>query len=127
MSNIKTLSTGFPGLSNYWQNEYHHLDVGSKNQDTRLTFYHAFIRMTSEWLKMKSPKCQLSPLHLVEVNLLQESDHFHGLLVLMKGKVEGKENDVILETHVMPKQYYTMHNSSGPMARLQSMQVSSSF
>lgn len=121
------LQQGLVGLSSYWQNEYHLLDAPPKNRDAHLTFYHSYMRMTAESLALTSSACRLRPLQLLEVNLFHESDHFHGLLVLMKAEHLPTGKEVTIETHLHPKQYYSILDSAGSMARLQFLEVGSDF
>jgi hypothetical protein len=81
------------------------------------------MRMTSEAMTLNSPACRLRPLKLLEVNLFQEGDHFHGLLVLMKAEHMPSGREVTVETHLHPKHYYSVTDSTGSMARLQFLEV----
>ena len=114
---------GLTGLSRYWQNEYHHLDTPPKNKDAYLTFYHSFMRITSEVLTQHQAACRFRPLQLLEVSLFQESDHFHGLLVLFKAEYLTTGKEVTLETHVHPKHYYSVLDPKGVISRLQFLEV----
>lgn len=114
---------GLTGLSSYWQNEYHHLDTPPKNKDAHLTFYHSFMRTTSEVLTQRQASCRFRPLQLLEVSLFQESDHFHGLLVLFKAEYLTTGKEVTLETHIHPKHYYSVLDPKGSISRLQFLEV----
>nr|KAG5714701.1 hypothetical protein BaRGS_000189 [Batillaria attramentaria] len=121
------LQQGLTGLSSYWQNEYHHLDSHPKNKDAHLTLYHSFMRLTTESLTLRQASCRFRPLQLLEVSLFQESDHFHGLLVLFKAEYLTSGREVTLETHVHPKHYYTVLDPKGAIGRLQFLEVGSEF
>ncbi|XP_025094417.1 xylosyltransferase 1-like isoform X3 [Pomacea canaliculata] len=121
------LQQGMTGLSSYWQNEYHHLDYQRKSRDGRFTFYHAFMRLTLASLKQRNASCQLRPLQLLEINLFQESDHFHGLLTLFKVEDLTSGKELTLEAHMHPKHYYSVIDAKGPVGRLQYLEVGSDF
>ncbi|KAL8569523.1 hypothetical protein ACOMHN_002070 [Nucella lapillus] len=121
------LQQGLRALSSYWQNEFHHLDAPPKHKDTQLTFYHSFMRLTSALLLRRHPEGQFRPLRLLEVSLFMEGDHFHGLLVLFAAEFLPLGREVMLETHVHPKHYYTVVDSKGLMSRLQFLEVGSDF
>lgn len=110
-------------LTSYWQNEYHHLDLSTKVDSTYLTFYLSFMRMTTTRLVADTTtQCQVLPERLLQVHLFQRSDRTQGLLVLFEA-VDGRGTKVVLESHMMMRQHYTVINPLGPAGRLINLEV----
>lgn len=81
------------------------------------------MRLTLASLKQRNASCQLRPLQLLEINLFQESDHFHGLLTLFKVEDLTSGKELTLEAHMHPKHYYSVIDAKGPVGRLQYLEV----
>ncbi|KAH9489879.1 hypothetical protein Btru_044479 [Bulinus truncatus] len=121
------LYPGVPGLSNYWQNVYHHLDKSTKVKDAALTVYTSIQRLATSFLLEAMPTCSLKPLKLFETTVFNEADHFHGLLVFFSAQLQDTGQAVTLEVHAEPKHYYTQVDTKGQAARLQSLEVGTDF
>lgn len=118
--------SGVPALKKYWQTEYHHLDVNTRTNDSYLTFYHSFIRTGVRDLSQGNGMCGFRPLKLLEVAILNDADHFHGILILYSAELTSTGKVYEIETHLHQKDHYAMISPEGPIGRLQSLEVTES-
>lgn len=110
-------------LTSYWQNEYHHLDLHTPVDDTFLSFYLSFMRLTTTRLAADTAgQCQVVPNKVLQVHLFQRGDRNQGLLVLFE--TTNKEGTrLVLESHMMLRQHYSVINPTGPAGRLINLEV----
>ncbi|KAK6165186.1 hypothetical protein SNE40_023628 [Patella caerulea] len=114
-------------LSNYWQNEFHHLDKNTKTRDAYLTAYHSFMRRGLLLLAEQFATCKYRPIKVLEANIFYESDHFHGLLVLYQAEDVTSGNVITMETHMHPKTHYSVLNPIGSIGRLLTLEIGTNF
>lgn len=119
--------TDVTALTSYWQNEYHHLDHHTGVDDTFLSFYLSFMRLTTTRLAADTTgQCQVVPNKVLQVHLFQRGDRNQGLLVLFE--TTSKEGTrLVLESHMMLRQHYSVINPTGPAGRLINLEVGSDF
>lgn len=110
-------------LTSYWQNEYHHLDRHTGVDDTFLSFYLSFMHLTTTRLAADTTgQCQVVPSKVLQVHLFQRGDRNQGLLVLFE--TTSKEGTrLVLESHMMLRQHYSVINPTGPAGRLINLEV----
>ncbi|XP_062613310.1 LOW QUALITY PROTEIN: xylosyltransferase oxt-like [Saccostrea cucullata] len=114
-------------LTDYWQNEYHYLDSGARVDDTYLSFYLSFMRLTAARLVADTAtQCQVVPEKLLQVHIFQRSDRNQGLLVMFEAITRGGAK-VVLESHVMMRQYYSVIDPPGPAGRLINIEVGTDY
>lgn len=114
-------------LTSYWQNEYHHLDLHIAVDDTFLSFYLSFMRLTTTRLAADTTgRCQVVPNKVLQVHLFQRGDRNQGLQVLFE--TTSKEGTrLVLESHMMLRQHYSVINPTGPAGRLINLEVSTKY
>ncbi|XP_012944960.1 xylosyltransferase oxt [Aplysia californica] len=116
-----------PGLSSYWQNTFHHLDTSTKVKDAARTIYRSLTHHTAEQLMQTEPQCEVKATKLLEVNLYQHSDHFHGLLVQFSAQFKDTGHITTFESLAEPRRHYSVIDPKGSTGRLQSLEVGTDF
>ncbi|XP_023222880.1 xylosyltransferase 1-like isoform X2 [Centruroides sculpturatus] len=116
-----------PSMNSYWQNDYHYREKSPSPDDARLSVYDSFSRLGTRQLQNALQTCKLTAKKVQEATLYMDNDVFKGILVLYEATIPNVEQPVILETHIQPIQYYTVHKAFGPTGRLKFLQVGSHF
>jgi hypothetical protein len=123
---VEYLFVDVTALTNYWQNEYHHLDVGARLDDTYLSFYLSFLRLTADRVTADTAaQCRVVPEKPLQVHLFQRSDRTQGLLMMFEASTGGGAK-VVLESHVMMRQHFSVINPPGPAGRIINLEVGTS-
>ncbi|XP_067140474.1 xylosyltransferase 1-like isoform X2 [Centruroides vittatus] len=116
-----------PSMNSYWQNDYHYREKSPSPDDSRLSVYDSFSRLGTRQLQNALQTCKLTAKKVQEATIYMDNDVFKGILVLYEATIPNVEQPVILETHIQPIQYYTVHKAFGPTGRLKFLQVGSHF
>lgn len=115
-------------LTSYWQNEYHFNDTSPMVDDAFYTIYRSFSRLSVNLLEYLARTCMLSTVNVLEATLYNEKDTYKGTLVLFEATSETPHVEtVLLETQVMPRQFYEVFKLIGSTARLKYMQVGTQY
>lgn len=69
---LSYFNADFPGLTAYWENEYHHQDISPKPSSTRLTYYNSFMRLSRQALE----KCGINTGKVLETTIYKDREKF---------------------------------------------------
>ncbi|XP_022241938.1 xylosyltransferase 2-like [Limulus polyphemus] len=116
-----------PGISFYWQNEYHQKDKSPPPDDAKISLYQSLARLACRQLGDAVKPCSVIPLEVEEASLFFDSDVYKGTLVLFRAAARGVPSPVLLEVQARPRQHYIVHKPVGPTGRLKFLQVGTDF
>ncbi|RWS08792.1 xylosyltransferase oxt-like protein [Dinothrombium tinctorium] len=126
-------------INRYLQNDYHHLDPLSFNEDGRISVYYILAiiakkRMNSmcdgeknsEHILQPNVEINLKSIYVKEVNLFFESDIFMGLVISFTHSSTKTYNASNFEVFVRPSTYFQLKRTGSP-SRLMHAQVCSEY
>lgn len=120
--NLEQPTKVVPNLLGYWQNEYHHLDLGGNSNDGLLSLGNSVKRHVLRILSKNNSSCKLELGDLQQVNLFHYNDTYR--FSLFNFKFSEKQS---LEVAVKAINYVNVSKKSPLMERLTVLIVSSDY